>query len=70
MARLDWLSRELLAKRTGGALIVRRYSNNKLTLKDILDYGNNQYSEAYDAGYRDGLADYHEMKQHHGGLSK
>lgn len=70
MARLDWLSRELLAKRTGGALIVRRFSNHQLTLKDILDYGNNQYSEAYDAGYRDGLADYHEMEQHHGRSGK
>lgn len=55
MKKPEWFTRELLKKRPGGSAIIRRFDKNELTLTDIFNYGKNQSSEGYDAGYRDGL---------------
>lgn len=68
MKKIDWLSRKLLKNRPGGQRIVNHFDNGDLCLKDILDYGNNQASEGYDAGYQDGL-NCAEMEKRHGRFS-
>lgn len=56
MKKPEWFTREMMKKRPGGSLIIRRFDDKTLTLTDIFNYGKNQSSEGYDVGYRDALS--------------